>query len=66
MTAQQFQREYHDYCVTTMEEAQRDAAVINQQLEPNPLGPVVAVDFSPYGFGLMLEVPALTIPRRVQ
>ena len=65
MTVEQFQRETFSYTVSTMAEAEAYAKVLNQRLLPNPLGPVVAVDFSPYGYGLMLQIPALTIRRRV-
>jgi hypothetical protein len=65
MTVDQFQRDYFAYSVATMAEAEELAEVLNKHLDKNPLGPVVAVDFSPYGYGLMLEVPARTIRRRV-
>lgn len=65
MTSDEFQKKYHPYCVPTQAEAEREAYEANKTLEVNPLGPAVAVYFESIGWGLMLDIPALTIRRLV-
>jgi len=65
MTAREFNEKYLGYCVSTQQEAEREAYEVNRQLEVNPMGPALAVYLDGIGWGLMLEVSALTIRRRV-
>jgi len=65
MTAREFNEKYLSYHVSTQMEAECEAREVNRVLESNPMGPAVAVFLENIGWGLMLDVSALTICRRV-
>lgn len=63
MTPREFQRKYHDYHAETKQEAEAEAARVNEILEPSAHGWAVPVSFGELGWVLMLAGPVAELKK---